>query len=122
MISTISNDWRHESKTSEVMRNNCTWFQRVAKFIIILDNSMNFTYFLQTLVSYISDEIPDRKFLARVKFPIDARQSPFYEIMIIGQFITSSIHFNANALVEGFLITLVSNPFDWLSSFFYVLT
>ncbi|XP_058805760.1 uncharacterized protein LOC131672513 [Phymastichus coffea] len=107
MIITMSNDWRLESIRSEVMKKNGTRFQRVAIFIIIMDNVVNFTYFLQTVTSYIFDEIPDRKFLARVKFPMDARQSPFYEIIIIGQFITASIHFNAHALVDGFLVTLV---------------
>lgn len=100
-------DWKDDTEISEVMKENGKRSQSVAKFIIVLDNCMNFTYFLKMLTSYIFDEVSDRKFLGRCKFPMDARKSPLYEVINIGQFIMASIHFNANALVDGFLAILV---------------
>ncbi|XP_058805738.1 odorant receptor Or2-like isoform X2 [Phymastichus coffea] len=57
--------------------------------------------------SYVVDEVQDRKFLAQVTFPVDARQSPLYEFIFIGQVITASICFNSNAFIEGMLVTAV---------------
>lgn len=117
IISIITNDWRKESKMSEVMRNNCMWFKRVATYIIVMYSIMNFTYFLQPLNSYIFDEVPDRKFLFPVDFPIDGRQSPYYELSSVGQLITASILINANAFIDGFLITSVGNQCTIISFF-----
>lgn len=109
VITKIIDDWKIDSKlVSEMMAENCTRSQTVSKFVIFLYNSMNFTYFLRTVISYIFDDVEDRKFLAQVTFPIDGRQTPLYEIIIFFQFVTASICFNSQALLEGLLATLVS--------------
>ncbi|XP_031781937.1 odorant receptor 62 isoform X2 [Nasonia vitripennis] len=109
VINKIFDDWKTDSQfVSEMMVKNCTRSQLVSKFVIFLYNSMNFTYFLRTVISHIFDEVQDRKFLAQVTFPIvDGRQTPLYEIIIFFQFITASVCFNSQALVEGLLATLV---------------
>ncbi|OXU31131.1 hypothetical protein TSAR_010114 [Trichomalopsis sarcophagae] len=109
VINKIFNDWKTDRQfVSEMMVENCTRSQLVSKFVIFLYNSMNFTYFLRTVISRIFDEVQDRKFLAQVTFPIiDGRQTPLYEIIIFFQFVTASVCFNSQALVEGLLATLV---------------
>ncbi|XP_058805737.1 odorant receptor Or2-like isoform X1 [Phymastichus coffea] len=111
VINTISDDHLQNSKCeeprSEVMLQNSTRSQLISKCIIVMYNSMNMTYVLRTLASYVVDEVQDRKFLAQVTFPVDARQSPLYEFIFIGQVITASICFNSNAFIEGMLVTAV---------------
>lgn len=110
VISKIFEDWKINQKETvpDVMVENCMRSQIVSKLVILLYNSMNFTYFLRTIISYIFDTVEDRKFLAQVTFPVDGRQTPMYEIIIFLQFITASICFNSQALVEGLLATLVN--------------
>ena len=110
---TLVNKMFNDCKTDEEpalkkISENCMRSQLVSKMIIYLYNTMNFTYFLRTIVSYIFDTVEDRKYLAQVTFPFDGRQSPAYEIIVIGQFITACLCFNSQALIEGLLATSVT--------------
>jgi hypothetical protein len=106
VISQILEDWNIENKW--VIADNYIRSQLLSKLIILLYNTMNFTYFLRAIISYMVDAIEDRKFLAEVTFPIDGRQSPIYEVILLSQFFTASICFNSHALIEGLLATMVT--------------
>lgn len=101
-------DWNNKDEPpSELMKENRHVSHVMSKSVIFLYNSMNFTYFLRTVASWIFDPVQERKFLAQVKFPIDCRQSPIYEVTVVAQFITASICFNSQSFIEGFLSFLV---------------
>ena len=103
-------DWNEikHKKTCNVMMDNFTRSKLVSKSIIILYNTMHFTYVLKTLISYAFDSVEDRKYLAAVTFPIDGKQSPIFECVFVGQFCLALTTFNVHALIEGLLASSVS--------------
>lgn len=108
-VKKIHTDWNKDEPASAIMKENCYISQMMSKSVLVLYNTMNFTYFLRTVASRIFDTVEERKFLAQVTFPFDARQSPIYDVVVMLQFITASICFNSNVFVEGFLSVLVSS-------------
>lgn len=102
VINDMLEDWS-KKVVPRVMIENRARSRTISKTLIILNNLMCFTYVLKTLLSYIFDPIEERKFLAAVSFPFDGRQSPFYELIFIGQLILASTCLNVNCMIEGIL-------------------
>ncbi|XP_031784302.1 odorant receptor 71 isoform X1 [Nasonia vitripennis] len=112
MVDTMFEDWQTSKKTIEELNAMKDHFERskwLCKSIIMLYNSLILTFLLKPVRSYMNDSIEGRQYLAPVSFPkfIDAKQSPIYEIVIIGEIGTAFFCINSHALVEGLLASTV---------------
>lgn len=111
VVNDMMKDWSRKS-IPKVMVDNHARSKKISQCLIILNNSVYLTYLFKPLFSYIFHPVEDRKFLAAVYFPFDGRQSPYYEIITVGQLILSFGCLNILPLIDGLLTFSVQNPWS----------
>lgn len=112
ILNKMLEDWQ-TMRTIEKFKAMADNFERsrwICKSIIMLYNTLILTFLLKPVISYMNDPVEDRQYLAPVSFPkfVNAKQSPIYEIINIGEVVTTFFCLNSHALIEGLLASSVS--------------
>ncbi|CAL7941822.1 unnamed protein product [Xylocopa violacea] len=87
-----SNNWNLTIENRRIMTDKATLSSRITNFLIGYFGLSFLMYTGLTLVLFDEDQIisKQRKFLIRMEFPFDATTSPYYEIILVMQFILES--------------------------------